>query len=1137
LKILSHDGFDVTGSLDVADGATQLVLTFNGFTAGEKLVFTIDVDEQGNLQPNAVAEGAEFEGATLTTTFTAPYMADITTPAVTFYDAYSLADTGLEDLLPNDIYDNSAAQAYLPENCSPGLVYTAGANGSVQQTPLPITLSGTVFEDLNVDNHQQTGEPGIADVGLTLYELIDGNYVSTDMTTTSDADGNYKFEELLPGTYRVIETQPYGYLSVGNTPGTVGGATRGVVTTVDILSSINLDGGEDSIHNDFAETLPADLSGYVYHDANNNGTMDPGEEGIEGVLLVVERLSDHAQIDVYSEFDGYWWVGGLMPGEYKVTEVQPAGYLDGLDVAGTAGGAAHNPGDLIDGVYLVGGQWGWEYDFGELLPACISGYVYLDANNNGVFDAGESPLAGVELALVNAMGNPTGETRVTDEMGFYYFCGLAPGVYGVTETQPEGYLDGLDTPGPAGGTAHNPGDRIDGIPVLSGVSAKLNNFGELLPASIRGCVFADWNVNNVYDTGDTVLGGVTVCLLNGSGTRIGSTTTDGNGKYAFVDLAPGVYGIEEVQPAGYLEGADRVGSAGGALDGPNFIRSVSLDSGVDGVNYDFWEVPPAMISGYVFQDGPAIVLEKGDPLPHIPGLRDGIRTPDDKPLSGVVLQLCDGSGSPLTGADGKPITTTTDANGYYEFANLTMDDYTIVEVQPAGYLSGIDTAGTKGGYVVGSYTYDQLPKSIQGLGLDPAGKAIARIQINPGDVAAQYNFSHVLVQYNPPSDPVFPTPPSPPWPWIAPPVAVFGEFQPMGVSYSLPLRIAMNPMAGGSGGPGGYTWHLSIIDAGQPRRDGSGDRFAQSTQNSIFDPVSWTGADMDQSQWILADASGAPIQTVHFGMRGATPVAGDWDGSGVTKIGVFAGGLWFLDLDGDGQWDEADLWVKLGRKDDQPVAGDWNGDGKTDVGIFGPAWVGDLKAVAVEPGLPDAQNRPAKPRPKNVPPDQADAAVGYRTLKKGHVGKMRSDVIDHVFEYGTKGDRAVVGDWNGDGIYTIGIFRDGAWFLDMDGDGRWSEGDVAVQYGQEGDLPVVGDWTGDGFSKLGIFRDGKFSLDVNNNRKLDAADKVIELGHAGDRPVVGDWTGDGVDKVGVYKQSAAAESQTASAASGATTTR
>ena len=42
-------------------------------------------------------------------------------------------------------------------------------------------------------------------------------------------------------------------------------------------------------------------------------------------------------------------------------------------------------------------------------------------------------------------------------------------------------------------------------------------------------------------------------------------------------------------------------------------------------------------------------------------------------------------------------------------------------------------------------------------------------------------------------------------------------------------------------------------------------------------------------------------------------------------------------------------------------------------------------------------------------------------------GELRADVIDHVFRYGVSGDRAVAGDWNGDGISSIGVFRDGTW--------------------------------------------------------------------------------------------------------------
>ena len=81
--------------------------------------------------------------------------------------------------------------------------------------PLPVTLAGTVYEDLDGDNVRQDGEPGIAGVTLNLYELNGDTYVATGMTTITDANGNYSFNNLLPGTYKIVETQPAGYFSVG----------------------------------------------------------------------------------------------------------------------------------------------------------------------------------------------------------------------------------------------------------------------------------------------------------------------------------------------------------------------------------------------------------------------------------------------------------------------------------------------------------------------------------------------------------------------------------------------------------------------------------------------------------------------------------------------------------------------------------------------------------------------------------------------------------------------------------------------------------------------------------------------------------------------------------------------------------
>jgi hypothetical protein len=80
------------------------------------------------------------------------------------------------------------------------------------------------------------------------------------------------------------------------------------------------------------------------------------------------------------------------------------------------------------------------------------------------------------------------------------------------------------------------------------------------------------------------------------------------------------------------------------------------------------------------------------------------------------------------------------------------------------------------------------------------------------------------------------------------------------------------------------------------------------------------------------------------------PVVGDWNNSGVEKIGFFRSttGQWFLDLNGNGIWDGSGtdkLIASFGMSGDVPVAGDWAGTGGSQIGVFRPTtgeWFLDL---------------------------------------------------------------------------------------------------------------------------------------------------------------------------------------------------
>lgn len=116
------------------------------------------------------------------------------------------------------------------------------------------------------------------------------------------------------------------------------------------------------------------------------------------------------------------------------------------------------------------------------------------------------------------------------------------------------------------------------------------------------------------------------------------------------------------------------------------------------------------------------------------------------------------------------------------------------------------------------------------------------------------------------------------------------------------------------------------------------------------------------------------------------------------------------------------------------------------------------------------------------------------------------------FTYGNRGDVPVVGDWDGDGSQTFGVFRAGMWYLSNKLGGV---ADVARSYGLAGDRPIVGDWNGDGIQTIGVQRGTQFLLSDSNTSPR--ATYAFSYGNPGDTPVVGDWDNDGFDTIGTYR--------------------
>ena len=218
---------------------------------------------------------------------------------------------------------------------------------------------------------------------------------------------------------------------------------------------------------------------------------------------------------------------------------------------------------------------------------------------------------------------------------------------------------------------------------------------------------------------------------------------------------------------------------------------------------------------------------------------------------------------------------------------------------------------------------------------------------------------------------------------------------------------------------------------------------------------------------------------------GAVPVVGEWNRSGVTLLGLFlpATAQWRLDINGNGTLEDCGIDNCLGpfgEVTDIPIAGKWSSTGYDRIGVFRPSnerWYMDVNGNGSL---------------NNCSKDRCASLSVYRD-----------------------GDLPVTGDWNGDGVTQVGLYRPstGQWFLDRNGDRSWDgcRRDLCISsFGTAGDLPVTGDWNGAGRSKIGLFRPrtGEWLLDLNGNNQWDGCGIdlcLTDFGDVGDIPVAGKW--------------------------------
>ena len=128
--------------------------------------------------------------------------------------------------------------------------------------------------------------------------------------------------------------------------------------------------------------LLTSLSGYVYNDVNNDGTMQAGEPGIRNAKVTLTGTDDihgDVRMTALTNSDGAYSFG-LGSGTYRLTVGDPSGYVGGTASVGSQetgfdGNETDASGDnlYIDEITLDTGVNGINNNFGELTAAAVSG--------------------------------------------------------------------------------------------------------------------------------------------------------------------------------------------------------------------------------------------------------------------------------------------------------------------------------------------------------------------------------------------------------------------------------------------------------------------------------------------------------------------------------------------------------------------------------------------------------------------------------------------------------------------------------------------------------------------------------------------------------------------------------------------
>ncbi|MBK9257086.1 MAG: carboxypeptidase regulatory-like domain-containing protein [Saprospiraceae bacterium] len=519
-----------------------------------------------------------------------------------------------------------------------------------------------VWEDLNGNGIRDVGEPGISGVSVSLNGET-GAGINISLTTVTDQEGNYSFDNLVPGIYNLIFSPPVEFNYTAFKQGTDN--TLDSDTDNGQINAIQIASGAVQNNLDVGLFRYSSVEGFVWDDLNGNGLQDDSEPGIDGILLSLSGTTgtgEDINLNTVSDQEGLYHFSNLKPGIYTATIIVPDGFSLSLPFSGDDS-MLDSDFDLLSKSYtitLISNDIIKNKDAGLIGLSSVGDLVWEDLNCNGLFETGEPGIEGMIIQLIGITNQGAAVNLQTNSVndGSYQFGNLLPGNYTVEFFPAQGFEFSENI---------NSTFELFSKDNLTDLDAAFFRRG-----SIGDRVWNDLNENGIQDEGEE---GVAYLEVTLSGTAGGNavflqTETDADGLYIFDQLKPGIYNLSFDIPLGFAftqqsQGNDRTKDSD--VDGSGNIYNIELLSGQTLSDYDAGIIfaSTGSIGNFVWEDLNGNGLQDNGE----PGIRNVVVTLEGTTTIGSTIQAI----------------RITDNNGQYTFSDLQEGTYRITFSKPSGY--------------------------------------------------------------------------------------------------------------------------------------------------------------------------------------------------------------------------------------------------------------------------------------------------------------------------------------------------------------------------------------------------------------------------------------------------------------------